>query len=480
VTVEIHIHGPISLVKGDYPFTKVRLATSYPVEGAQFSNAYRRGLWDGRKHLLKKATGAFPTGLVSCVKDACEDSGAAVTVVDHREPPVPRQAGFALQGISMSGKYSYQLDACEKAIEAKQGILKMATNAGKTEVSAAIVNHLGLKTLFVVTTRELMYQARSRYIERLQATEEQIGLVGDGHWSPGSWVTIATVGTLSSRLDTQECQELLESTEILFLDEAHHTGSEELFTITTLCPAFYRYGMSGTPLDRTDGANLRLIAATGDVIVEISNKFLVDKGISAKAHIVWDRITTPVLGKRVAYPSAYKQGISENPELLSRVVEWTKLFKKQGLSTLILVEEISQGKILDDYLWTKTDGEFIPHQFIHGSESTDIRKSALADFGDRKLPVLIASTIVDEGIDVPTIDALILAGSRKSRIRTMQRLGRGLRGKRLIVVEFANFCHDYLLKHSMTRLKDYKKEECFDIHQSGPSETLIKTLWGVP
>jgi superfamily II DNA or RNA helicase len=477
LTAEVHIHGPVSLIRGEYPFAAVREATSYPVEGAQFSKAYRRGLWDGRKHLLKKATGAFPTGLVPVVLRVCEDASVPVVIEDHREEPTPQNSGFSLHGISMTGKYAYQLDACEKAVKAKQGILKMATNAGKTEVSAAIVNHLGLRTLFIVTTRELMYQAQARYIERLQSDSASIGIVGDGHWSPGSWVTIATVGTLSSRLNTQECQDLLASTEILFLDEAHHTGSEELFTVTTLCPAFYRYGMSGTPLDRTDGANLRLIAATGELIVNVSNKFLVENGISARANIIWDKITTPLLGKRTAYPTAYKKGISENPELLQRVVDWTRVFMQQGLSTLILVEEISQGKILDDYLWTKAEGDFIPHQFIYGAESTDVRKNALEDFGARRLPVLIASTIVDEGVDVPTIDALILAGSRKSRIRTMQRLGRGLRGKNLIVVEFANFCHDYLLKHSMTRLKDYKKEDCFRIYQSGPDENLVKGLW---
>ncbi|NJL54364.1 hypothetical protein HC928_03635 [bacterium] len=91
--------------------------------------------------------------------------------------------------------------------------------------------------------------------------------------------------------------------------------------------------------------------------------------------------------------------------------------------------------------------------------------------------VLAHNTILDEGVDVPTIDALILAGSRKSRIKTMQRLGRGLRGNKLIAVEFANFTNDYLLRHSLQRLEDYKKEDCFPIHQSQPDAALVRKLW---
>ena len=82
-------------------------------------------------------------------------------------------------------------------------------------------------------------------------------------------------------------------------------------------------------------------------------------------------------------------------------------------------------------------------------------------------------------VDVPTIDALLCVGSKKSRIKTMQRLGRGLRGKKLIVVEFANFTHDYLLKHSLMRLKDYKNEDCFIIRQSPPNADLVDELWNM-
>lgn len=482
MTAEIHIHGSYSILKGDYPQREVWKATSYPVEGASFSKAYKKGIWDGRKHLFNKTTGAFPTGLVSTVEEVLQGNKTPYTTTDHRtEPKVKKRGSFKLKGVDFKYPFDYQLDTCKKMVKAKQGIVKIATNGGKTEIACAVTKYLDIQTLFVVTTKELLYQARERFKTRLKYDDSQVGIVGDGTWSPGSKVTIALLDTLESRLAKPECQErskqLINNTQLLFIDECHHVGSETWYTVSTLCPAFYRYGLSGTPLDRTDGANLRLIAATGDLIVDITNKFLVDRGISARANIIFDKVTSPSLPKRSAYNTVYKQGVVENDEVKDKVVEWTKICTEVGLSTLILVEEIRHGKILDDALWTETDGVFIPHVFINGTESADTRTGALADFGARSLPVLIASTILDEGVDVPTIDVLICAGSRKSRIRTMQRLGRGLRGKSLIVIEFSNFCHDYLLKHSLKRYQDYKQEECFPMYTSAPDKKLIEQLW---
>lgn len=473
---KITIHGSQSVLKGEFNKKEIRKVTSYPVQGFQYSKAFKSGRWDGRKHLFRPRSGAFPTGLVASVRASLADQGVEVIVDDLRVPPTPTEAGFDLIGITYDSPYEYQLEACQTMVDAKQGVVKAATGSGKTEIACAVTQYLGLKTLFMVPSRELMYQSQKRFMKRLGLTEAEIGVVGDGKWLPGSLVTVASIDTLESRMSTIECMDLIKSTEVLFLDECHGVGSDTYYTVATLCPAFYRFGLSATPLDRTDGANLMLLAATGEMIIDIPLKQLVETGVCARGKIIFDKITEPVLKKNIQYATAYKQGVSENPQLLGKVIEWTEIFHDLGLGTLILCEEIQHGKLIDDALWTEAS-KMIPHQFIHGTEDMDVRKSAIESFDNRNLPVLIASTIMDQGVDVQTIDALILAGSRKSKIRTLQRLGRGLRGEKLIVVDFSTFCHKYLLEHSMKRLKDYKAEECFPIYASGPDAELVKKLW---
>ena len=59
--VTIHILGPYSVLEGDFPKSKVMEVTSYPVDGAEFSKAFKRGAWDGRKYLFSDRTQRFPT-----------------------------------------------------------------------------------------------------------------------------------------------------------------------------------------------------------------------------------------------------------------------------------------------------------------------------------------------------------------------------------------------------------------------------------
>jgi len=83
-----------------------------------------------------------------------------------------------------------------------------------------------------------------------------------------------------------------------------------------------------------------------------------------------------------------------------------------------------------------------------------------------ELDVLIASRIFDQGIDIPDLDALVLAGSGKSSARALQRIGRVIRKgkdkKDAIVVDFLDNCR-YLRDHSMIRKKIYETEPGFKI-----------------
>ena len=83
-----------------------------------------------------------------------------------------------------------------------------------------------------------------------------------------------------------------------------------------------------------------------------------------------------------------------------------------------------------------------------------------------ELDLLIASKIFDQGVDIPQLDALILAGSGKSSGRALQRIGRVIRtnpGKsNAIVVDFYDNAK-YLKDHSQRRIDIYKSEPGFKI-----------------
>jgi len=74
--------------------------------------------------------------------------------------------------------------------------------------------------------------------------------------------------------------------------------------------------------------------------------------------------------------------------------------------------------------------------------------------------VLIASSIYDEGVDLPEVNVLIKASGGKSEVKTIQQVGRGLRPKKekLIVYDFNDMNSKFLSAHSKKRIKTYKQE----------------------
>lgn len=342
-------------------------------------------------------------------------------------------------------------------------------NSGKTECACLIAQCLRIPTLFLVPGKELLYQTSDRFMKRLGLDNREVGLIGDGKWQVGSWITIATVASLHKKIKEKKCQDLLRQTQLLFSDECHGVGSDSYYEVMNSCNAYFRYGMSGTPLNRSDGADLRLLAATGPVICQIRNKFLIERGISSEVEVLMLKVNTPDnIHPKTPWADAYDMGIVENRWRNNAICVIANHFAEQGLQSVILVKHIAHGNDLEGRLWSVRKQSFVTHQFICGKESTYVRQKAIKDFSQGDLQVLIATSILDQGVDLANIQVLILAGGGESSIRTLQRVGRGIRkgttGK-LIVVDFADFQNRHLLKHSRRRLADYRNEECFDIRQ---------------
>jgi len=195
----------------------------------------------------------------------------------------------------------------------------------------------------------------------------------------------------------------------------------------------------------------------------VRNKDLIERGISNKVEIQMLRVDKPYIDARTPYKDVYEVGVVDNlwrnKELCSLAAEWVE----KGRQVVILVSEIEHGEKLSNEIQARK----VSQQFIHGKKPTWVREQAILDFESGDLKVLISSTILDEGVDTPCIDVLILAGGLKSYIKALQRIGRGVRkggvSDKLIVIDTADFQHEYLLKHSLERLDAYKAEDCFEI-----------------
>jgi superfamily II DNA or RNA helicase len=97
-----------------------------------------------------------------------------------------------------------------------------------------------------------------------------------------------------------------------------------------------------------------------------------------------------------------------------------------------------------------------------GSTPLRERDDVIKDLQSGKIKAIIATTIYDEGVDIPNLRSLILAGGGKSTVAQLQRIGRGLRtyvGKdEVLVVDFNDKTGSVLKRHSAARRKVWKDE----------------------
>jgi len=411
--------------------------------GFMYMDKYRRGHWDGYISLMGGFT-KFPTGLIGIVKTALHSKNinCELRYVPPRESFGHGVSEDDLIGITLR---DYQISAANTLLRATRGVAKMATNSGKTEVIAAILKKLNSKAVVMVHRKELLYQTAERLCNRLG---HDIGKIGDGVWDIQD-ITVAMVQTLSARNLS-----VFSDNRVVIVDECHHTSSDQAMNVLFKLPGMYRFGFSGTPLKHDVLSDLKLMALTGDVIVDISNKYMVEEGYSAKPKVY----IVPVEDYSVAawessYQSAYDSLIVNNKDRNDII---SKIAKSVDGTVLVLVERIEHGNILHD---------MIPDSvFVNGSFDSTYRRDVLKSMQNGG--VFIATPIFDEGIDVPSISTLIVACGGNSSNKLLQRLGRGLRKKAydnvVNVYDFLDDTNMYLLGHSEKRI-DTLIDEGFEV-----------------
>ena len=378
------------------------------------------GKWEKSESLYDPYEKSFPVGLIPRVKKFLNSKGYRVRVIDERE----------VEGIKLNSgwneKYElrrYQQKAVRKAIKAKMGVLALPVGSGKTVVGLRVVHELDLSTLIVVHTKELLYQWKEKAEDVLGV---EAGIVGDNKWSEKP-ITVAMIQTLLSR----GADRLKLPYAIVIFDECHRTSAaEKFYQLGMSLPQVYRFGLSATPWRRIRGEEMKIEGAIGPIIYEVKADELIEEGFLAKPKFEIIRYKSgPALAE--GYKELYEEMIMENEERNKAIVEKAIELAKDGHRVLIDVRRIDHGEILVKMLKERgINAEFL------SSQSPD-RWEIFEKFKNGEIQVLV-STLLKEGVDIPEISAIILAGGGKSNIMTIQTIGRALRpkdGKEAVIVD---------------------------------------------
>jgi superfamily II DNA or RNA helicase len=404
--------------------------------------------WDGSTCFISKKRGEFPTGILPLILEWCKKEDIEPVIVDKRKKPKPLTTDIPEKVVSRQGdeyvlRY-YQTEAIEKCLEHGRGLIKTATGGGKTLTASVLIECLDKKTLYVVERINLATQTKKKFTQEYGIASSRVGIVGGKHNQQDKQIVITTVQS-SHKLEN------LDEFEVVIVDESHHSKAKTYIALLKqLKNAYYRFGFSGTVFGEDPLEDMYRVSQFGNVLYEVNTQTLIDEGVLAKPTIRFIEINTPNVEGIYPYIEMYKEGIVRNYER-NRII--CKFANEWDGKILILFKFIEHGQILKKY---------IPKAlYADGDTPSDEREKMFTAFNRMSEGVMIASTILDEGIDFEHIHHLIIAGGEKSVIKQIQRLGRGLRKNDTMsvnVIDFMDSTSATLKKHSKLRVKVYENE----------------------
>lgn len=436
-----------------------------------------RGVVDGCVHLFDAKQGVLPTGLFLKASKVLP----GLQVVDNRLQDLQgawEAAKVAIRTVSLNGitPREEQRAAAISMVEHRRGVVTIATNGGKTPVGSLVAKAIGLKTLWVVERKALLHQTAEELEGYLGIP---VGKIGDGVRRHAPQLTVAMAQSIRPR--KREWQDFLAQFHVVIFDEAHHLANDTEQAIgRACCNAVFRYAMTGSlPKDQIKA--LKIMGQTDCIqLYNITNKELIEAGHSASPevrpviiqHKNVVEFYPPPEGQeypvKIPYADMYQQLVCGNPRYDDIVAAEMKAWVDKGLSTFVVVDRVKQGERLARLLNDKG----VKCEFLYGNHSGQYRMEKIRDFKVGLLPCIVATNIFDEGVNVPRIQALILAGAGKSSVKLLQRVGRALRRKEglaeniAFIVDFMHRGDRYGDRHSAARMKIYQGEG-FDVREGG-------------
>lgn len=314
--------------------------------------------------------------------------------------------------------FDYQEEVCNKAILRKNGIIVMPAGSGKTQTALEIVASLGLKTLWITHTIDLLNQSYDRAKNNFEGVG--LGKIANGKIQIGTHITFATVQTLKSI----DLQEYADTWDCIIVDECHRVCGTPakagmFYKVINKLVARYKYGLTATPYRNVKGTEKAMFSLLGKTIIELDKEVIGDRIIPAtiiKTKTNFTEIPDECLevDGTIKY-ATLTTALSQDEERNNLILKLLRDCKNNY--TLVLADRVKQLYYLQEKLGYGN--------VIDGKTKKDIREKAIEEVRTGKQKVLFATYgLAKEGLDIPRLDRLILASPHRDKATVIQAVGR--------------------------------------------------------
>ncbi|MFN3804179.1 MAG: DEAD/DEAH box helicase family protein [Pyrobaculum sp.] len=343
----------------------------------------------------------------------------------------------------------HQSQALSSWLKARRGVVVMPTGAGKTHVAMAAIAHLKAPTLVVVPTVELAHQWRGRLAHYFPG---RVG-IWYGEEKRESCVTVITYDSAYAAVESLGNRYMF-----LVFDEVHHLPSPSYRQIAELSPAPYRLGLTAT-LERADGLHVDVNWLVGPVVYRMSpgeargvwtadyEIEVVRTDLTEEERELYKRLEGRYLrylrkrGLRFKSPTDFQKLVvmaGRDPEAREALEAWHAmrrlvlesrgkiealrhiLERHRGAKILVFTEYTSLARAVSEaYLMPLVTHDISPQE----------REQVMAMFRRGEIKAVVTGRVLDEGVDVPDVEVVVILGGTSSVRQFIQRMGRALRLK---------------------------------------------------
>jgi superfamily II DNA or RNA helicase/HKD family nuclease len=347
---------------------------------------------------------------------------------------------------SMQSEALAEIEAVRRAGE-NRALVVSATGTGKTILSALDVRAFNpRRMLFIVHREQILDRAIEEFKKVLGAPSDDFGKFVGGQKQLDRKYVFATDRSLANPETLATIDP--EAFDYILIDEVHRSGAAGYQRIIEHFTPKFLLGLTATP-ERTDGFNVYELFDF-NVPYEIRLQKALSEDMLAPFHYYGVR---DFERDGEVIDDLTELGSLVDPQRIDHILEALERYGHAGspVRGLLFCSRKDEATALSSLLNGRLiHGKPLRTLVLTGEDSVQTREAAARRLERGELDYLITVDVFNEGVDIPTVNQVVMLRNTQSSIIFTQQLGRGLRkaaGKdHLVVIDFiGNYANNYLI-----------------------------------
>lgn len=348
-----------------------------------------------------------------------------------------------------------------------KALLISATGTGKTYLSAFDVKKFNPKKFLFIVHRLNIAKAAMKSYKSIFGDSVKMGIYSGSERDLEADFIFSTVQTISKEEHLKQFNETY--FDYIVIDETHRAGAESYKKIIQYYKPKFLLGMTATP-ERTDGLDIFKLFDY-NIAYEIRLHRALEEDILSPFHYYGVTDIT-VNGEILKDNSDFNLLTSD--ERIDRIIEKIKLYGYDNgiVKGLIFCSTVQECNSLSKGF----NSRGLKTISLSGGNSEEERAAAIIklESNQNELDYLFTVDIFNEGIDIPSVNQIIMLRPTQSAIIFVQQLGRGLRKldnkEYLTVIDFiGNYKNNFLVPIALYGDTSYNKDTIRKLLSSGSS-----------